>query len=107
FDAWAAVAPAHRLTVVAHVGGNALDDCRTWARRAEALGFAAISAFAPSYDKPRTMAALVEWCAAIADAAPGLPFYYYDIPSMTGVSFAVDRVLVEASTRVPTFAGVK
>jgi len=29
FDAWAAVAPAHRLTVVAHVGGNALDDCRT------------------------------------------------------------------------------
>ena len=107
FDAWAAVAPAHRLTVVAHVGGNALDDCRTWARRAEALGFAAISAFAPSYDKPRTMAALVEWCAAIAEAAPGLPFYYYDIPSMTGVSFAVDRFLADAATRIPTFTGVK
>jgi N-acetylneuraminate lyase len=107
FDAWAAAAPVHGLSVIAHVGANALDDARALARRAEALGLRAISAVAPSYYTPRTLVDLIDWCAALAAAAPSLPFYYYDIPSVTGVTLPVDQFLREAPARIPTLAGVK
>jgi len=107
FDAWAAAAPAHGMRVVAHVGSHALDDACTMARRAHALDLGAISALAPSYYKPATLAALIEWCAEIAAQAPGVPFYYYEIPSMTGLSFPAEAFLAEAPARIPTLAGVK
>jgi len=107
FDAWAAAAPSHGMRVVAHVGSHALDDACAMARRAHALGLAAISALAPSYYKPATLAALIAWCAEIAAEAPGVPFYYYEIPSMTGLDFPTERFLAEAPARIPTLAGVK
>ena len=107
YEAWAAAGPAHGVQVIAHVGGNAIDDVRTWARRAQELGLAAIGAIAPSYDTPRTLDALIDWCAAVAAAAPELPFYYYSFPAMTGVSFPMERFLVDAPARIPNLAGVK
>ncbi len=107
YDAWAEAGPAHGLTVIAHVGGNALEDVRTWARHAQAIGLSAIGALAPSYDRPRTLADLIDWCAAVAAAAPDLPFYYYSFPAMTGVSFPMERFLVDAVSRIPNLAGVK
>lgn len=107
FAAWASAAPPLGIRVMAHVGGNAIDEARTLARDAADLGLSAISALAPSYFRPATMDALVDWCAAIAAEAPGLPFYYYDIPSMTGVSMPVDRFLRAAAPRIPNLAGVK
>jgi N-acetylneuraminate lyase len=107
FDAWAEAAPAHDMRVVAHVGSHALDDACAMARRAHALGLAAISALAPSYYKPATLGDLIAWCADIAAEAPGIPFYYYEIPSMTGLDFPVERFLAEAPARIPTLAGVK
>jgi N-acetylneuraminate lyase len=107
FDAWAATAPAQGVRVIAHVGSHALDDACAMARRAHALGLAGISALAPSYYKPATLTALIAWCAEIAAEAPGLPFYYYEIPSMTGLSFAAEDFLAEAPARIPTLAGVK
>jgi N-acetylneuraminate lyase len=56
YDAWAIAAPEHGLRVIAHVGSNCLEDAKTLARRAEKLGFAAISALAPSYYKPGSLA---------------------------------------------------
>jgi hypothetical protein len=68
------------------------------ARRARDLELSAISALAPSYFKPQTIDQLIEWCAAIAGEAPDLPFYYYDIPAMTGVSLdVIDRLLDDPS----------
>jgi N-acetylneuraminate lyase len=107
FEAWAAAGPAHGVAVIAHVGCQALDAARALARHAEALGLAAISALAPSYYKPRTLDDLIAWCAAIAAEAPRLPFYFYEIPSMTGVAFPIERFLADAPARIPTLAGVK
>jgi N-acetylneuraminate lyase len=107
YDAWAAAAPGHGLRVIAHVGSNCLEDAKTLARRAEKLGFAAISALAPSYYKPGSLTALIDCCAAIALAAPTTPFYYYDIPALTGVTFPMERFLVEAPARIPSLAGIK
>jgi N-acetylneuraminate lyase len=107
YDAWAAAAPAHGLSVIGHVGGNCLEDSKTLARRAEQLGFTAISALAPSYFKPASLSALIDTCAAIAAAAPATPFYYYDIPVLTGVAFPMEKFLAEAPARIPNLAGIK
>jgi N-acetylneuraminate lyase len=106
-DAWAVAGRAHDIAVIAHVGGNSIEDARALARRAGELGLSAISALAPSYYKPETLADLIEWCAAIAAEAPELPFYYYDIPALTGVSLPMERFLLEAPARIPTLAGIK
>jgi N-acetylneuraminate lyase len=107
YEAWAEAADTGHLQVIAHVGGNSIEDAKRLARRAADLELAAISTLAPSYFKPATLADLVDWCAAIAALAPDLPFYYYDIPMLTGVSFPMDRFVVEAEARIPTFAGLK
>lgn len=107
YAAWADASKACGITIVAHVGGNSIGDARMLARRAHELRLAAIGTFAPSYHKPETLAALVDWCATIASEAPDLPFYYYDIPSLTGVSLPVERFLEEAPAHIPNLAGVK
>ena len=107
YEAWADAAPAHGISVIGHVGGNSIEDARRLARRARDRHFAAISALPPSYFKPSSLRDLIDWCAIIAAEAPDLPFYYYDIPSMSGVSFPIDRFLIEATTRIPNLAGVK
>src|SRR6478609_1126931 len=107
YDAWAAAGADQQVAVIAHVGALALEDARALARRARDLELSAIAALAPSYFKPRTIPELIDWCAAIAGEAPDLPFYYYDIPSMTGVTLPMDRFLREAPARIPSLAGVK
>lgn len=107
YDAWAVAAPDHDIAVIAHVGGNSIEDARALARRARELELSATSALAPSYYKPGTLADLIDWCAAIAVEAPELPFYYYDIPALTGVSLPMERFLLEAPARIPNLAGIK
>lgn len=107
YDAWAEAGPEHGVAVVGHVGGNSIEDARTLARRARDHQFAAISTLPPSYFKPATLDDLIDWCATIAAEAPDLPFYYYDIPSMSGVSFPIEQLLLEAPARISNFAGAK
>ena len=107
YDAWAVAGKEHQLAVIGHVGGNCLEDARILARRAEELGFVAISALAPSYYKPSGISALIDCCASIAAAAPATPFYYYDIPALTGLTLPMEKFLAEAPARIPTLAGVK
>lgn len=104
---WTDVARGTALRIVVHVGSNSLEDACELARQAQELGATAISALAPSYFKPRTVAELVAVCARIAGAAPATPFYYYDIPSYTGVSLPMPEFLVAARERIPTLVGLK
>jgi N-acetylneuraminate lyase len=104
---WVEVSRGTPLRVAVHVGSNSLPDAQVLARQAGELGAAAIAALAPSYFRPRTLGCLVEWCASIAAAAPETPFYYYDIPSLTGVSFPMVDFLTRAADRIPTLAGIK
>jgi N-acetylneuraminate lyase len=45
--------------------------------------------------------------ADIAGAAPGLPFYYYEIPTLTGVTLSPSEFMARAVERIPNFAGLK
>jgi N-acetylneuraminate lyase len=107
YKAWAVAGKANGLSVIAHVGSNCIEDSKILARRAEELDFTAISALAPSYYKPGSLTALIDCCAAIAAEAPSTPFYYYDIPVLTGVNFQMEAFLREAPTRIPNLAGIK
>ena len=107
-DRWATVGPSTGIDVVVHVGANCLTEAAQLAAHAEKNGAKAVSMIAPSYFKPRTLADLVASCAMVAKAAPNTPFYYYDIPGMTGISgFPVDEFLKAASPIIPNLAGVK
>ncbi len=106
-ERWMAVTRGSALRVIVHVGANCLADARTLAAQTEKLGAIAVSALAPSYFKPGSAATLVDCIAEIAAAAPSLPFYYYEIPLLTGVNLPPSQVLAQAAARVPNFAGLK
>lgn len=105
-ERWCEVA-AGRLDVIAHVGHTSLGEARALAAHAQAAGARAISAVPPYFHRPDSAAALADFLAALTAAAPGLPFIYYHIPSVTGVNLAASDVLTAARERVPTFAGIK
>lgn len=104
---WAQVVRGTPLKLVVHVGHNSLPDARRLAAQAQEQGAHAIAALAPNYFKPAGTAELVDFCAQVAAAAPGLPFYFYDIPSMTGVNVPMDEFMTLAHQRIPTLAGLK
>ncbi len=96
-----------RIKVIAHVGHNSVADARELAAHAAEIGVDAISAMPPSFFKPKNLESLVDCCAAVAEAAPEMPFYYYHIPPLTGVAQKMSVFLPAVEERIPTFAGVK
>jgi N-acetylneuraminate lyase len=97
---------AGRLPVVVHVGHTALGDAQALARHAEQVGAAGIAALAPFFFRP-AVRELVAFCREVAAAAPNTPFYYYHIPSLTGVNVPVATFHEQARSEIPTLAGVK
>lgn len=105
-ERWTTVAPKE-LRIIVHVGSNSLADCRQLAAHAAAVGAGGIACLAPFFFKVGGVSELVEWCAAVASAAPRLPFYYYHLPSITGTRLPVAEFLAAAGGRIPNLAGVK
>jgi N-acetylneuraminate lyase len=96
-----------RLPVVAQVGHDSLAEARELARHAALAGVSAVSAVPPHYFKPNQTRVVADCIAEIASAAPGLPFYYYHIPRLTGVSVDIVELAERALEQVPNFAGIK
>jgi len=95
------------FTVMQLVGGTCLADCQQLASHAAATGIDAISFLPPFYFKPATVQVLADCCAAVAAAAPDLPFYFYHIPVLTGVRFPMLELLKAVDGRIPNFRGIK
>ena len=106
-ERWAAAVRGTPMKLILHVGSNCLRDAQSLARHAASLNAAAIAAQAPSYFRPKSTSDLTDWCHAIANSAPETPFYFYDIPSMTGVQLSMPDLLDLAAARIPNFAGLK
>jgi N-acetylneuraminate lyase len=105
-EAWRAATPSG-LKLIVHVGHLSLGESCALARHAQKIGVDAIATIAPSFFKPAGPAELVAWCRDVAAAAPDVPFYYYHMPSMTGLSITATEFLREAEGRIPTLTGVK
>jgi len=104
---WGKAATENGLVNIAHVGHNNLNDAQALVETARKSGADAIGAMAPSFFKPGSVDELIEWFSRITEAAPELPFYFYDIPGMTGVSLDTARFLRESREKIPSLAGVK
>ncbi len=105
-ERWTEVAP-EGFKVIVHVGHTSLEVSKRLAANAQEIGAWSISAMGPCFFKPASIRELVTFCSEIAGSAPKLPFYYYHIPSVTGVSFPMVDFLEAAKERIPNLAGVK
>ncbi len=106
-ERWREVLRNSSLKLVVHVGSNCLSDSRTLAEHAAKLRVDATAAFAPSYFRPSSMRELAAWCQSIASAAPNIPFYFYDIPSMTRVEVSIEPFVDALIGGIANFAGIK
>ena len=107
FETWGQAAHRNGLKFIAHIGHNNLPDAQALVRSARDSGADAISAMAPNFFKPADAQSLCDWFVKVTKPAPELPFYFYDIPSMTGVMVETDAFLDIAKERLPGFVGVK
>jgi N-acetylneuraminate lyase len=96
-----------RLPVVVQVGHSSVVEARQLAAHAVEIGADAVSAVAPYYFKPGNVNTLADCLAEIAGGAPDLPFYYYHIPALSGVSLDMVELLQRVASKIHNFAGIK
>ncbi|XP_014910285.1 N-acetylneuraminate lyase [Poecilia latipinna] len=106
-EEWCLRAKGRMDNVIIHVGCMSLKDSQDLARHAAKIGADGIAAISPSFFKPKTAEALRRFLQEVASAAPTLPFYYYQIPSFTGVNVPVKDVIEDIEKLIPSFRGVK
>ena len=107
-EAWASCTKQDKeFKVMTLLGGTSISDCKDLARHARKIGLYAVSFTAPFYFKPADVDVLAKICEEIAAEVPDMPFYYYHIPVLTGVGFAMLDLLRAVDGRIPNFAGVK
>ncbi len=98
------------IPLIVHVGHTCLEDARALARHCAKLNVAGFSTIGPMYQSVpvRDLDALLRWSAAIAEAAPGLPFFYYHLGQVAGLARVnIVEYLERAIERIPNFAGIK
>ena len=105
-EAWVKASEG-RLKIIVHVGHNCQADAAALAAHAQQCGAYAVASIAPTFYKPCCVEDLVDFFAPVAAAAPELPFYYYNMPSMSGVSLPVDKFLELGEKKIPTLQGIK
>ena len=92
--------------IIAFLGGTSVKECQQLARAAQQNRLDAVSVTAPYYFKPTGNEELAAFCGEVASAV-NLPFYYYHIPSFTGVYFNMYDLLNRVDGKIPNFAGIK
>lgn len=93
--------------IFALVGGTSINECIGLAKYAQACSLYAVAITAPFYFKPASAEVLADICVAIGSAIPGMPFYYYHIPVLTGVGHTMFDLLQAIDGRLDNFAGIK
>ena len=96
-----------RVPTIIQVGCECLASAHELASHAQDIGADAVSAVCPIYFKPDSIESLVDSMAQIASGAPKLPFYYYHIPSVTGVNLSMIDFLDRARGPISNLAGIK
>jgi N-acetylneuraminate lyase len=97
----------NRILVLVHVGHTSIQECKKLASHASQIGADAFSSVAAFYFKPTSVQNLVDCMAEIASAAPELPFYYYHMPTLTGVGMDMVEFLALGEQKIPNLAGIK
>ena len=106
-EAWSQTAHSHQLKLIVHVGHTSSAEAAELAAHAARCNADAVSTMAPFYFKPSSARPLVDWLKPVAAACPQTPFYFYDIPVMTGVRVNLLEFVRLASDEIPNFHGIK
>lgn len=106
-EAWQIAAPNHNLKLIVHVGHTCSADASDLAAHAADHGADAVSTMSPFYFKPTQVKPLMDWLIPVAKACQNLPFYFYDIPVMTGVRLNLIDFVKSACEEIPNFQGIK
>eukprot|EP00118_Oscarella_pearsei_P014354 m.122525 g.122525 ORF g.122525 m.122525 type:complete len:234 (+) comp37791_c0_seq3:650-1351(+) len=96
-----------RTKVIIHVGSTCLKDAQELACHAQSVGADAIATLAPLVFTPANSDELTSYLEELASYAPDTPLYYYHNPELAPAPVDLEKFLLEASSRVPTLAGVK
>lgn len=105
-ERWVKSAP-EAFKVIVHVGFTDVEESRKLAKHARDSGAWGMGAAPPPRLKSGSLSDLVAFCGEVASSAPRLPFYYYHIPSITGVLFPMKDFLEKAAHTIPNLAGIK
>ena len=93
--------------VIVHVGTTSYKQSCELAAHAQDKGAFATGTMGPLFLRPSRTEELVGFCSEIASAAPDIPFYYYHIPSISGIKLPMTEFLSQAAKKIPNLAGVK
>lgn len=109
-EAWVLCRKKHNnpdFKIFVHIGSSNLYEATEMAEHAQAQGADGIAMVPTFYFRPKNLSELLDQCKYVASAAPEVPYYYYNIPSMTGVNFPLTSFMEHAIREIPTFAGLK
>ena len=93
--------------VIVHVGTTSAKQSKELATHAQKIGAYAVGCMGPMFLKPTHVDELVGFFIEVASGSPDLPFYYYHIPSVTGIDLSVFGLLKKAALQIPNLAGIK
>ncbi len=93
--------------VIVHVGTTSYSQSKDLAKHAQKIGASAVGCMGPMFLKPSSVEDLISFCVEVAAGAPGLPFFYYHIPTVSEVWLPMPEFLKKAQTIIPNLAGIK
>jgi N-acetylneuraminate lyase len=107
-ESWAKISGERKsIRIINLIGGTSYQECIENAIHSYESGVYAVAIVAPYYFKPDHISQLADFCAVVGESVPRLPFYFYHIPSITGVDFPMLDLLRILSGVLPNFAGIK
>ncbi|MSU59005.1 MAG: dihydrodipicolinate synthetase [Pedosphaera sp.] len=106
-ERWREVINGAPLKLIVHAGHNSIEEAKILSAHAQKIGADAVSVMSPCYFKPASVEDLLEFCAPVAKECASLPFYFYDIPALTGVNLSMLELLRKTDGRIPNLAGIK
>lgn len=93
--------------VIVHTGTTSAIQSKQLAEHAQQIGAYATATMAPTFLKPDNVDDLVDFCKIAASGAPNIPFYYYNMPTVSGVHVSPYNFLQKAATKIPNLTGIK
>lgn len=97
----------NEFKVIVHVGSASVMEAKQLAMHAEKSGAFAVGSMGPMFLKPKRLKELVLFCKEVASGAPQIPFYYYHIPSISGIDLPMSAYIISAAMEIPNFRGIK
>lgn len=98
---------SEEFKVIVHVGTTSSKQSKKLANHAEQAGAYAVGCMGPLFLPPSDVDELVGFCAEVASGSPKIPFYYYHIPSVSGVKISMVEFIQKAKEQIPNLAGIK